>query len=61
MSPDITMCDNKKCPLRGLCYRQTATPSKRQSYSSFEPEYSEMGLGYPVVDCKKLIFKGKKK
>ena len=31
--PDITMCDNKKCPIKETCYRFTAIPSEyRQSY-----------------------------
>jgi hypothetical protein len=31
--PDITMCENRECPLRETCYRFKAEPSKwRQSY-----------------------------
>jgi hypothetical protein len=31
--PDITMCNGKRCEMREICYRYTATPSKhRQSY-----------------------------
>lgn len=29
---DITMCTGEKCPLKHLCYRHTATPSKFQLY-----------------------------
>jgi hypothetical protein len=33
MSPDISMCDNKKCKRRKKCYRFTAEPSEHmQSY-----------------------------
>jgi hypothetical protein len=32
---DITMCENKSCPLKDICYRQLAKPSMRQSYSNF--------------------------
>lgn len=33
---DITMCNNKTCPLRSTCYRFKATASKhRQSYATF--------------------------
>lgn len=35
--PDITMCENKKCPLRNKCYRATATPDPYwQSFCVFE-------------------------
>lgn len=30
--PDITMCDDKECPMREGCYRFTAKPSMRQAY-----------------------------
>jgi hypothetical protein len=34
--PDITKCDNKKCPIRKKCYRFMAKPSKyMQAYSTF--------------------------
>ena len=36
--PDITMCENEKCPFKEECFRYTAKPSEhRQSYSMFEP------------------------
>lgn len=36
--PDITMCENKECPLKDKCFRYTATPSEHiQSYSYFKP------------------------
>lgn len=34
--PDISMCNNATCPLRDKCYRSIATPSRWQSFSSFE-------------------------
>lgn len=38
MCPDITMCDDKECPLKETCYRFKATPSEfRQSYFSESP------------------------
>ena len=38
--PDITMCVNKTCPVRGKCYRYMAIPSShnRQSYAMFKPD-----------------------
>lgn len=36
--PDITMCDNKKCVLRDMCYRYRAIPDRYQPYAMFEPE-----------------------
>lgn len=36
--PDITMCDNKKCVLRDMCYRYRAIPDRYQAYAIFEPE-----------------------
>ena len=36
--PDISMCANKTCHLRAMCYRARATPSERQSYAEFKPE-----------------------
>ena len=29
---DITMCNNKKCPVKETCYRYLAAPSQYQSY-----------------------------
>ena len=38
MSPDITMCQDTKCPKRKKCYRFTAKPDEyRQSYFSNTP------------------------
>lgn len=34
--PDISMCQNEKCPSRTRCHRFTAKPSIRQSY--FAPQ-----------------------
>jgi len=37
--PDMTLCDNKDCPLKDSCYRSLAEPDKKyQSYASFEYE-----------------------
>ena len=36
--PDITMCVNKDCLVRELCYRYRAIPSDYQSISIFEPD-----------------------
>lgn len=36
--PDITMCENKDCPLKQSCYRYTAIPSRYQSYANFAPD-----------------------
>ena len=36
--PDITMCDNKQCPLMQSCYRSTAIPTPLwQSWIHFTP------------------------
>lgn len=35
--PDISMCRNKKCPLKDSCYRFRAMPSRHQSYGMFIP------------------------
>ncbi len=34
--PDIAMCSNKTCKKRKTCYRFTAKPDYRQSYSNFK-------------------------
>lgn len=33
--PDITMCINKDCPIRSVCYRYRAKPSDWQSFAKF--------------------------
>jgi len=34
---DISMCANKECPSRDICYRYTATVNPyRQAYSDYE-------------------------
>lgn len=44
MSPDISMCDNKSCPLNSKCYRFTAKPNKfYQSYSDFQYTIDKKG------------------
>ena len=35
--PDITMCNGKRCEMREICYRYTATPSRYQSYFTDSP------------------------
>jgi len=37
MSPDITMCQDTKCPKRKKCYRFMAKPEQFQSYFSTTP------------------------
>ena len=54
--PDITMCINSACPLRGGCYRYLAVPSERdQSQAHFEPAYGScddrVAFGRGVVAC----------
>jgi len=35
---DITMCQNRQCPMRELCYRFTANANELyQSYALFKP------------------------
>ena len=34
---DITMCTGEKCPLKQICYRHTAKPSRFQSYFAKAP------------------------
>jgi len=36
--PDITMCDNKNCAIRCVCYRYRAIPDRHQSFSTFKPK-----------------------
>lgn len=36
--PDITMCNNNKCPMRENCYRFKAEPSDYQSYFRQSPD-----------------------
>lgn len=51
--PDITMCANKKCPLKKTCYRYTATPSKfMQSYAGFEYDKDTKSCDYYVKNVK---------
>lgn len=33
--PDITLCCNKKCPMRNGCYRYLCKPSPQQSWAIF--------------------------
>lgn len=36
--PDISMCNNKECPLSIKCYRFMTRPEHNQWYSQFEPD-----------------------
>ena len=43
---DIAMCSirsSRKCPRRRECYRARALPSRRQTYSGFQPGTGPMG------------------
>jgi len=46
--PDITMCNNNKCPLRWHCVRSASSGTEpcswRQSYSHFAPVPIKNGL-----------------
>jgi hypothetical protein len=35
--PDITMCIQKDCKIRKLCYRYTAKPDRLQSFFAADP------------------------
>ena len=49
--PDITMCSNFECPLRGLCYRYRAVADPYwQSYCYFTPNYNKSSE-WAVIDC----------
>lgn len=39
--PDISMCNNYKCPSRLTCYRFLAEPSSVQTYALFEVKEGE--------------------
>lgn len=53
---DITMCQNKQCPMRLNCYRFTAKATPQwQSYSPFRPTGKKCKMFW---DAKKLM-KGK--
>jgi hypothetical protein len=52
--PDITMCDDKECPMKEQCYRYTAKPNEfRQAYFVNSPKKMD-GCDYftPVEDSK---------
>lgn len=40
LMPDITICVNKKCKKRNICYRYVAEPSLFQSYDIFNVDCS---------------------
>jgi hypothetical protein len=50
--PDISMCQNNKCPKRLTCYRFIAIPDELlQAYSYFEPEENGECDGYLKSKC----------
>jgi len=44
--PDISMCENNKCPLRKNCYRFLARAGYVQVYSDFAPDEKGKCDGY---------------
>lgn len=49
--PDISLCNNYKCPLRDKCYRYRAVPDKYwQSFANFTPITFPFGPG-TVTKC----------
>ena len=64
--PDITMCKNKKCPLRHSCERSessgTVPKPKWQSFSFYEPVFVGQDDHDDNIDgyvCKKYVEKRK--
>jgi len=55
---DITMCLNKKCPLKSECYRSTATPNDLfQSYDTYTPaEDNESCEGFLVDERRRFKY-----
>ena len=51
---DITMCNSKKCPMRGCCYRSRAKPNKFQSWSNFEEFCNENNGFKNFIKCQSL-------
>ena len=41
--PDITLCTNRECPMRGDCYRARAVPSELQWVTRYEPRLESNG------------------
>jgi hypothetical protein len=54
--PDISMCANVHCPSKEYCYRFTAIPGMRQSFSDFSCEDDEENCNYfyPNERCCKI-------
>ena len=42
--PDIAMCQNRECPIRGTCYRYLAKPLWFQTYSDYR--HGDDGCSY---------------
>lgn len=58
--PDISMCNNSKCPSCNRCYRFTATPSDfYQTYGAFEVEEGEEKCEYfwEDIDSSEFLLK----
>ena len=50
--PDITMCCNSDCPMRGKCYRYLAKPDKyAQSFALFHSKYKTNKQGHRIWTC----------
>jgi hypothetical protein len=57
--PDISMCDNKSCPLKENCYRFKAVPNpNRQSYMEFKHkdgkclDFYQVQKGHRIITIK---------
>lgn len=54
--PDLTMCSNAECPLRGACYRFRAVPNPRhQSYSLFQPNDHNACDYFEEIDGREVL------
>jgi len=54
--PDLTMCSNVECPIRGFCYRFRAVPDPHhQSYSHFKPNYHNVCDYFEEIDGRKTL------
>lgn len=63
--PDISMCQNNKCPSFSKCYRAQAVPTPyRQTYGGFAPspgeekcdKFSELNLGITCPECNRTSY-----
>lgn len=54
--PDISMCQNKECPLSKTCYRFLAEPDPYwQAYAGFQPDKNGKCEGYWPVNSKSQL------